>query len=217
MAERGGSAAYPGHRVPRSSLITVIIRSEGRRVNFRSGCTGTAFPWRSLGFTASNMITQTTTLTTMPAHARVWVYKSARPFSPEEQRLIGDRGAAFTATWAAHGAPLDATVEVLHDHFVVIAVDEQQARASGCSIDKSVQFIQQLERDLQRTLTDRMVVVYEVDGQVRTCRVDDIEDLLDAGELQAGTIVFDDLVGSKGDLDTRFRIPLKDSWMERFL
>jgi len=195
----------------------VIIRTEDSAVNFRSVGIGTAFLWRSLGLNASIMITQTTSLTTMPAHARVWVYKSASPFSSEEQRLIIDRGVVFTGSWAAHGAALDATVEVLHDHFVVIAVDEQQARASGCSIDKSVQFIQQLERDLQRTLTDRMVVVYEVNGEVRTCRVDDVDDLLDEGELQAGTIVFDDLVSSKGDLDTRFRIPLKDSWMERFL
>jgi hypothetical protein len=62
-----------------------------------------------------------------------------------------------------------------------------------------------------------MVVLYEVNGVVRSCRVDDLDDLLDAGELQAGTVVFDDLVGTKGDLDTRFRVPLKDSWMQRFL
>jgi hypothetical protein len=163
------------------------------------------------------MITRTTSLTTMPAHARVWVYKSATPFTVDEQRLIADRGAAFTTSWAAHGASLDAVVDVLHGHFVVISVDAQQARASGCSIDKSVQFIQQMERELARSLTDRMVVLYEVNGVVRSCRVDDLDDLLDAGELQAGTVVFDDLVGTKGDLDTRFRVPLKDSWMQRFL
>jgi len=163
------------------------------------------------------MISQVTSLATMSPEARVWIYKSAIPFTEEEQRLIVDRGAAFTGSWATHGAALDATVEVFHGHFVVIAVNEQQARASGCSIDKSVQFVQQLEQDLHRTLTDRMVVVYEMDGELRTCKVDELADLLDDGVLQAGTIVYDDLVGSKGDLDLRFRIPLKDSWMERFL
>lgn len=163
------------------------------------------------------MITHATSLATMPAHARVWVYKTARPFTPDEERLIRDRGAAFTSSWAAHGAPLDAVVEVLHGHFVVVAVDEEQARASGCSIDKSVRFIQALEQDLGRSLTDRMVVVYERDDAVRSCRVDEVEDLLDEGELHAGTVVFDDLVTTKGDLDARFRIALRDSWMERFL
>ena len=163
------------------------------------------------------MITHATTLASMPAHARVWVYKSARPFTEAEERLIHAEGAAFTSTWAAHGAALDAVVQVLHGHFVVVAVDEEQARASGCSIDKSVHFIQRLEHQLGRPLTDRMVVVYERDGAVRTCRVDQLEDLLDEGVLHADTIVFDDLVGTKRDLDSRFRIPLRESWMERFL
>ncbi|MBL8001076.1 MAG: hypothetical protein JNL05_03860 [Flavobacteriales bacterium] len=163
------------------------------------------------------MIAHATTLAAMPAHARVWVYKSATPFSPQEEQLIRERGAMFTSTWAAHGAQLDAAVEVLHGHFVVIAVDEEQARASGCSIDKSVRFVQELERALGRSLTDRMVVVYERDGAVRTCRVDQLEDLLDEGVLHADTLVYDDLVGTKGDLDARFRVALRDTWMERFL
>lgn len=163
------------------------------------------------------MIEQATLLTSMPAHARVWVYKSAEPFTAAERALIADRGASFTSGWAAHGAPLDAVVEVLHLHFLVIAVDEVQARASGCSIDKSVHFVKQLEHELGRPLTDRMVVVYEVEGTPRTCRVDEIDDLLDDGVLYADTLVFDDLVTTKGDLDRRFRIPLKDTWLERFL
>jgi hypothetical protein len=163
------------------------------------------------------MITHANSLKSMPAHARVWVYKSATPLSSEEQQLVARRGAAFTSSWAAHGAPLDAAVEVMYGHFVVIAVDEQQARASGCSIDKSVQFIRQLEQELSRTLTDRMVVVYERDGEVRTSRVEHLPELIDQSVLHADSIVYDDLVASRGDLETRFRVPLKNSWMERFL
>ena len=62
-----------------------------------------------------------------------------------------------------------------------------------------------------------MVVVYEQEGSVRTCRVDQLSDLLDEGVMHADTIVFDDLVASKEDLGSRFRVPLRDSWMERFL
>lgn len=156
-------------------------------------------------------------LESLPAHARVWVYKSAKPFTAEQREHIRARGRAFTDGWAAHGAALDAVVDVLHDRFVVVAVDEEQARASGCSIDKSVQFVQALERDLGAPLTDRMVVVYEKDGALRTCRVPEVEGLLKDGTLTADTPVFDDLVGTKGDLDARFRVPLRASWMARYL
>jgi len=156
-------------------------------------------------------------LDTMPAHARVWVYKSGKPFTPDQRTAMLGRGHAFTTSWAAHGAALDACVEVLHDHFVVIAVDEQQAMASGCSIDKSVHFVQALERDLGLQLTDRMVVLYEKDGTVATCRMHEVEALVKSGGLNADTIVFDDLVITVGDLRSRFRVRMADSWMVRYL
>lgn len=161
--------------------------------------------------------TSSRTIDTMPAHARVWVYKCAQAFSPEQRKGIMDRGRAFTASWAAHGAALDACVDVLHDRFVIVAVDEQQAMASGCSIDKSVRFVQDMEQELDIKLTDRMVVLYEKEGIVRACRVPEVEGLLKSGELTADTIVFDDLVNTKADLDARFRNPLRSTWMARFL
>ena len=153
----------------------------------------------------------------MPAHARAWVYKAARDLGQAEQRLIRERGAAFTSTWAAHGAPLDACVDVLHDRFVVVAVDEVQAQASGCSIDKSVGFIKQLEQDLNLMLTDRMVVVVEREGRVQSVRLQELPGLLAEGLVTLDTIVFDDLVATVGDLRERFRVRLADSWMKRFL
>ncbi len=160
---------------------------------------------------------RTRPLSSMPAHARVWVYKSANAFTFEQQRMILERGARFTADWAAHGAELDACVDVLHDHFVVVAVDEQQAMASGCSIDKSVRFVQDLEHALGASLTDRMVVLYQRDGEVQACRVPEVEGLIKQGVLSADTVAFDDLVGSKGDLDARFRVALRETWMARWL
>lgn len=156
-------------------------------------------------------------LTDLPDHARIWVYKTARDLSHAEQNLVRDRGTAFTSTWAAHGAPLDATVEVLNDRFVVVAVDEEQAMASGCSIDKSVGFIKQLEHDLNLMLTDRMIVVYEANGKITSCRLQELPHLLKEGAVTAETMVFDDLVPTLGDLRDRFRVPLRSTWLERYL
>ena len=164
-----------------------------------------------------NTATTPRNLDTMATHARVWVYKSAKAITPAQRAVILDRGHTFTSTWAAHGAALDACVEVLRDHLVVIAVDEQQAMASGCSIDKSVHFVKELERDLGLPLTDRMVVLFEKDGAIAACRVPEVGDLLKHGVLHADTIVFDDLVSTVGDLRDRLRVPLKASWMSRFL
>lgn len=156
-------------------------------------------------------------LTDLPDHARVWVYKTARDLSQAEQNLVRDRGAAFTGTWAAHGDPLDAAVDILHNRFVVVAVDEEQALASGCSIDKSVGFIKSLEHDLNLMLTDRMVLVYEGPNGITSCRLQALPELLKEGSITADTVVYDDLVPTLGDLRMRFAMPLRATWLERYL
>lgn len=148
--------------------------------------------------------------------ARVWVYKSARPFTPEQAETAQRRCRAFAADWMAHGASLAAAAEVIGDRFVVLAVDERQALASGCSIDSSLRFIQQLEAELGLSLTDRMVVVHEQEGAMRSCRANEVEDLLKQGLLTPDTVVFDDLVATVGDLKARFRVPLRQTWMARW-
>lgn len=153
----------------------------------------------------------------MPAHSRVWVYKAPRNLGQAEQKMIREHGHDFTSHWAAHGAPLDATVEVLFDRFVVVAVDEEQAKASGCSIDKSVGFIKQLEYDLNLMLTDRMITVFEQDGKVVSCRLQELPELIKDGTVTADTMVFDDLVPTVGDLRDHFRAPLKSTWLQRYL
>ena len=89
--------------------------------------------------------------------------------------------------------------------------------ASGCSIDKSVRFVQELERDLGLRLTDRMVVLYEQAGAVHALRADEVPAALKDGRLSADSTVFDDLVATKADLDARFRTALRSSWMARWL
>ncbi|MBZ0205560.1 MAG: hypothetical protein K8H89_04500 [Flavobacteriales bacterium] len=153
----------------------------------------------------------------MPAHSRVWAYKSATAFTPEQQALIRERGEAFTGQWTSHGDDVAAAFALLDGHFVVIAADLQDMKLCGGAIDASVQFIQALEQELGLTLTDRMVVLFEKDGTVRSCRVPEVEDLLRSGTLTADTIVFDDLVATKADMDARFRTPLRNTWMARYL
>jgi hypothetical protein len=167
--------------------------------------------------TTATAATSSKRIADMPEHARIWVYKTPRDLGQAEQKLVRERGAAFTAGWAAHGAALDACVDVLHDRFVVIAVDEQQAAASGCSIDKSVGFIKDLEHDLNMMLTDRMFVVYEQDGHTRSVRLQELPVLIKEGSITPDTIVFDDLVSTVGELRERFRVPLRATWMERYL
>lgn len=153
----------------------------------------------------------------LPADARVWIYKSATPFTPAQLAVIRERGAAFTGAWRSHGQVVVGALEVLNDHLVALGADIKDMRICGGAIDASTRLVKELERDLGLQLTDRMVVVYEKDGALRTCRVPELEGLVKQGTLTGDTIVYDDLVATKADLDARFRTPMRNTWMARYL
>ncbi len=154
---------------------------------------------------------------TLPAQARVWVYKSATAFTPEQVAALRERGQSFTGAWVSHGEPVKAAFEVLHNHFVVIAADLRSMVICGGAIDSSVKLVSELEREMGLRLTDRMVVLYEQAGVIHACRLPEIEGLLQSGAIGAATMVFDDQVSTLAELSDHFRAPLERTWMARYL
>src|SRR3954466_10284215 len=92
----------------------------------------------------------------MPSDSRIWIYQSNRTFSGQEISVIEERAKQFLETWTAHDNALRASFEIRYNHFLLIMIDKNYAQASGCSIDKSVHFIQSLEKEFNITLMDRM-------------------------------------------------------------
>ena len=150
-------------------------------------------------------------------HSRVWIYQSNRPFSEREQIVLTSQINAFVQNWAAHGRDLLASGVVLLDQFIVLAVDERQAGASGCSIDKSVNFMKELADQYDVSLFDRMIFTFLQDNKVQTATSSNFKRLFTEGSISKDTFVFDNLVNNVGDLKTAWLKPLALSWHKRFV
>jgi len=143
---------------------------------------------------------------------RVWIYQSNRPLTKTEVKSIKEQGVAFILRWSAHGAKLNAAFEVFHNQFIALFVDEAQAKASGCSIDKSVRLIKQFETEFDILLLNRDLVAYMNNEQVVTCTREEFVELVKLGQIKDSTIVFNNLVSNKDEFDNKWMLPLKDSW-----
>ncbi len=149
--------------------------------------------------------------------SRIWIYQSLTALNPDIAEGIKKRARLFLAEWTSHGHQMDAALEIFHERFVVLAVDEKSASASGCGIDKSVRFIQEIEKEFGISLLDRMHAAWEENGSVKTARLAEFQSLLDSNQLTKNTLVFNNLIETKGQLQTSWRIPLSDSWHARFI
>ena len=97
----------------------------------------------------------------LPDDSKVWIYQSSRKFSDIEKNKINTRLKLFLNNWTAHGTELCSGFQIKYDRFIIIALDEKNNKASGCSIDASVHFIQELEKEFNIDLMDKMNVTFK--------------------------------------------------------
>jgi hypothetical protein len=145
-------------------------------------------------------------------HSRVWIYQSDRELPDAQVTQILDQLSRFAAEWTAHNNQLKAKAEIRYNRFLILIVDETQAGASGCSIDKSVNFMKKLEQQFGINLFDRFNLAYREGEKVLSLPRQGFEELLKEGKINKQTIVYNNLVQNLSELDKSWEVPFKDSW-----
>ncbi len=153
---------------------------------------------------------------TLPEHSRVWIYQANRSFSEEELTEIKQKLDTFITNWTAHGADLNAGYDIRYKRFIILAVDQTSQSATGCSIDASVRFIQQLEQDYNVDLMDKMNVSYKQGEFVAHKTLLDFKKMVKDKAVSKNTIVFNNLVTNIEELNENWEVPAEDSWHSRF-
>ncbi len=148
--------------------------------------------------------------------SKIWIYQSDRKFSEAEKEMIRQNTGAFLVEWTAHGNTLEAGMGILHDQFIVIGVDESLHGASGCSIDKSFQFMRILGEKLNLNLLERSKVAIRKNAQIQLINFTEIKNMVSSGEISFDTEVFNNAIGTKSELETSWLQPAENSWIKRY-
>jgi hypothetical protein len=157
-------------------------------------------------------------LSPLPNHARVWLFAAERPLTLEEHEFTCARLSHFVAEWKAHGTKLAADAIVLHNRFVVIAVDEENQNATGCSVDTCMHEMQAISKAIQVDFFNRLQVVYRDadNGLVVSSTLAHFKEMIAEGDVHAETPVFDTTLQTLGQLRTAFEVPAKNTWLNKF-
>ncbi len=147
--------------------------------------------------------------------SRVWIYQADRNLNEFEVLQIETILKGFAAQWTAHQMPLKAATEVRFNRFVIFYVDENNNEISGCGIDKSVQLIKKIEQELSVDFFNRMQIAYQSENEIKTFMLHDTQKLFDEKVIMVNTIIFNNLVNSKQELETEWQCQLQHSWLWR--
>lgn len=146
---------------------------------------------------------------------RIWIYQADRLLTAEEEIKVLKRLEEFTADWNAHGHQLAASAEVRYHLFVILAIDQTVTMPSGCSIDKSVHLLKELEEELNISLFDRMQIAYREGNEISVVSRNAFEELIQKGIVTKETIVFNNLVSNRDEFNSNWETPFQNSWHAR--
>ena len=158
----------------------------------------------------------TVEFSSLPQTARIWIYQCNRSFTLDEIQEISNKLQTFLDGWTAHGADLKAAFEIRYKRFVVIGLDQNQQLASGCSIDASVNFIQQLETAFKVDLLDKLNVSYKQGDYIAYKPLKEFKKMVKDKAVSKNTIVFNHLVQTKAEYLDFWEVPASESWHARF-
>lgn len=152
----------------------------------------------------------------LPLHSKIWIYQSNRKLTDAEIVEITSATSIFIENWSAHGQCLEASFRIEYNRFIILAVNQEVQAATGCSIDSSVQFIQELEKKYQVDLLDKMNVTFKLGEHIAHKPLIEFKKMAKEKAVSANTIVFNNLVNSIEEWQDFWEVPASESWHNRF-
>ncbi|HEY0092050.1 MAG TPA: ABC transporter ATPase [Flavobacterium sp.] len=152
----------------------------------------------------------------LPEESKIWIYQSNRKFCDEEIAEIDSALRSFIESWAAHGTQLEASYQLKYNRFLILAVNQEIQNATGCSIDESVRFIQNLEQKYNVDLLDKMNVTFKLGDHVAHKPLAEFKKMAKEKAVSENTIVFNNLVNTVGEWNEYWEVPANESWHSRF-
>ena len=145
--------------------------------------------------------------------SRVWIYQSNRMFTLSEALHVEELLNDFTSNWLSHGAKVKGYANLLFGQFIVIMADERQTGVSGCSTDSSVRLVKDVEKTFQVHLFDRQLLAFVVKNKIELLPLSQLPYAMENGFIDSETLYFNNLVQTKAELETKWMIPVRESWL----
>jgi hypothetical protein len=158
---------------------------------------------------------------TLPEHfhpqSRVWIYQSDRTLNENEVKEIKITLDNFVQSWKSHGDQVKGYSTVYFDMFIVMMADESSVSVGGCSMDSSVRIMKEIEKKFNLNLFNREMLTFQAKEKLIQIPLSLIEKSLNDKIITEESLYFNNTILSKLDLETKWIIPLKNSWLSRFI
>ena len=152
----------------------------------------------------------------IPDDSRIWIYQSSKDLSDSDIKIIDNKTTLFLENWKAHGNDLQASYLIKERRFLIIAVNERFNPIGGCSIDYSLQLVNDISTTINLDLLDRLSVNYRLENNIKSISLRDLKNKIKNKSFSPETIIFNTTVKTKKELSSDFELKISSSWLSKF-
>ena len=153
----------------------------------------------------------------IPNWSKLWIFPSSRKFFPQEIEGLKQRIEEFLTNWTNEGQSLECSYQLKYDRFIIISVDNSEITLSLKSHDTLTAFILELEKFYDIVLLDKINVCYKQGEFVQYKDLKEFKKMMKSKGVSKKTIVFDNMIITKAELENDWEINIMDSWLGRLL
>ena len=153
----------------------------------------------------------------LPPNAKVWIYQSDTNLSITDVELIEKEVVFFLNNWSSHNKEIESSYEIRYNRFLIIGLNENINSASGCSIDKSVNFIKNLQSVLKVNFLNRLDVAYKIDNEINSISLLEFQKMIRENKLSKDSIVYNNMIDTKKLYLNNWETTIENSWHKKYL
>ncbi len=148
--------------------------------------------------------------------SKVWIYQSNREFTANEVNEISEVLKDFVGSWKRHSKDLKASYQIRYNQFIILAIDESYNNFSGCSIDASTNLFKNIEEKYHVDMFNKLNIAFKNGDHINIVTLSDFQKYVKEKKINKKTIVFNNMITTKKELENEWELAAEDSWHSRY-
>ena len=101
----------------------------------------------------------------------------------------------------------------MHNHFLIIGVDENMAIASGCSLDKVFHVVRACGQKINTDFLNRLHIAAMIQNVITLHSIKQILDIAENRKNNEPLMIFSNIIETKSEMKNNWLIPIEKSWL----
>jgi hypothetical protein len=150
------------------------------------------------------------------SHSPIWIFQCNKMLDSSLISQIEFDVKNFLNNWTSHNLEMKSSYKILHDLFLVISVENKFSNPSGCSIDKLINFIKNINQIYNIDFLNRLNVSFRHENKIKVVELIEFKNLILNGIIDSDTIVFNNMIHTKAELNENWETKVSESWYKKY-